>query len=359
MNMMMSLLYHRTLIIDIPINQQFSFAQVQMNFSTCMCAILFFSIKMKNFSSKEHRNCLVDILFMENDRTRVTCPCCMHYIYENMQCSNSIVPHNMCYQCYNSLPVANEIKKCPMCSDTCLRPVDTGVICDTTECPNKSRGCNLSIYTFDNEHLHTCTYNPLRCKFCDVIVDDSSINSITHHFVHNCINSFNLLAICGEERKERGKLYNINIFDVAPTIINMDSLYIMMIVPKSASIDILFMSPLRKFAKAKYQVSFMHDVNKVPDVSQATPPVFISTIHYNRMQHTTVPRMRAKPLIFSVSNKFITNNSIKSTVTTTDTDILYDGEGCYEDGEPDSPGNWSYKAYREMHDTFVNVFFRK
>lgn len=138
-----------------------------------------------------------------------------------------------------------KVKNCPIYRDKNILKCDI-----KTEnkvlmkgCKNMHKGCNISIYSFDDDHELECTYNQLHCKFCNIDIDDVNIDAVMGHYKSNCINIFKILKYChlnvknGETEGRKLYLYSIK---AGLSLINIDDQYIIIIIPKLSQKNINF-----------------------------------------------------------------------------------------------------------------------
>jgi hypothetical protein len=232
-----------------------------------------------------------------------------------------------------------KIKSCPLCRNENIDKSYTINNIARKECKNKSDGCNLLIYDFDNEHELDCLYNEWYCKFCNNSIKNINFESIIDHYKSNCVNIFNIIKYENSTDLEEGRKYNIQLKSEL-CLLNMDNQYIIIIVPKTSFINFIVFSTNTKYKLSNYKVK----INKTKE----------TFIHYKNMIDCFLPRdniLSNNIIKFTIKNMFIINGKTKS--------YKRDGVNYFEsyvvDGEPGSAGNWTKEDYDEVYDKFKNI----
>jgi len=270
------------------------------------------------------------------------CPCCTNYMYINFSCNNK---HLICQNCYM------KVHKCPICRDTSIVKIPKNTSIPTKECKNKEKGCELQVYCFDDEHESECLFNPLHCNFCNVDVNDSNVDMIRNHYSFNCVNTFRNIKCehnkIGEEKT--GREYHLKSIEAVPSLINIDEQYFILMIPKLSQnkINFYIFSINEKYKLSDHKIRiFSHQDNNSLD----------RVIYFKKMYASPVPfgdiQMENKLLSFTVKNMFIINHTLKTKKVGNTTFV----ESNYVEGEPGSPGNWSYEFYDEMQKKMTDLF---
>ena len=269
------------------------------------------------------------------DQEIYKCPCCLNFIYDDYECDNH---HHICGNCYM------KVKKCPLCRNGNVNKSTIINNSERKECKNKSYGCNLSLYIFDNEHELDCLYNEWNCKFCNNNNKNVSFDSIINHFESNCANIFNIINIITYENikdfEKEGRKYDIQLKPEL-SLLNIDNQYIIIIVPKTSHVNFIIFSVNNKYRLSNYKI-------KINNLNE-------KFINYKRMEDFFLPRenISSNNLIkFTIENLFIINTQ---TNTYNNDDVTY-FESYVVNGEPGSAGNWTKENYDEMYNKFINIF---
>lgn len=267
-----------------------------------------------------------------NDQEIYRCPCCLNFIYDDYECDNH---HHICGNCFM------KVKQCPLCRNENINESTTINNIERKECKNKTEGCNLSPYIFDNEHELDCLYNEWNCKFCNNNIKNISFDSIINHYESNCTNIFNIVKYENNKESEKeGRKYDIQLKPEL-SLLNIDNQYIIIVVPKTLRVNFIIFSVNNKYKLSNYKI-------KINELNE-------TFIHYKRMEDLYIPRenISSNNLIkFTIKNMFIINaqtNTYKRDGTTY-------FESYVVDGEPGSAGNWTKEDYDEIYNKFKNIF---
>lgn len=287
------------------------------------------------------------------DPENYRCPCCMNYIYINFGCSNK---HNVCENCYMKL------HKCPICHDETITESTSNNSIVKKQCKNKSKGCNLDLYHFDDEHELECLYNPFHCKFCNTDLDDN----IKTHYESNCVNIFKYIDFVKGitllepepkvlesdvnkfrniiDNETEGRRYCLSSINRTPSLINCEDQYYILMIPKSNKIDFYVFSTNKKYELSNYKIKIF---------TNQEDPIFEGIIYYNKLYCNSIPLkdMNLDSLTFVVQNMFIINRKI----TEKKIGNTHYFESNVIEGELGSAGNWSYKDLEEVTNMFMNL----
>lgn len=258
------------------------------------------------------------------DPENYRCPCCTNFIYDDYKCDND---HHLCGNCFM------KVKSCPLCRNENIKKSKIINNIETKECKNKSLGCNLSVYTFDNEHELDCLYNELNCRFCNNSIQNADFDSIIEHYKSNCTNIFNYIKYENENKTN----YDIQIKSEL-TLLNIDDQYIVIVNPKATRVNFIVFSTNIKYKLSNYKIKINGS--------------FETFIHYKKMYDFYIQREDINLNKFSIKNMFTINKQTKSYKHNN----VHYFESSYVEGEPDSPGNWTKESYDEMYDKFSNLF---
>jgi hypothetical protein len=290
------------------------------------------------------------------DSTSLVCPCCSEYIYDLYKCNNS---HNLCGNCFM------RVRKCPICRETLTDANrELNILSKSIErknCKNYDRGCNSSLYIFDNDHESLCMYKTFKCKFCNSIFDDNNTHStitekIIHHYVDNCVNTFQILKYAFPVNNENdGYEFYIKNLEIAPTLIVIDTHYYVMMIPKKLENKINFMifSTLSKYQYSDYKI-------KINDISNKT--LLERNIVYKQFENNITPltpfiqsTQSNQKISFSIKNNFLLDHKVKSYKV----NGVHFIETQYVEGEPDSAGHWRKSTYDDLLKSFKDVLSNK
>lgn len=271
------------------------------------------------------------------------CPCCMIYIYNNYQCGNG---HNLCNECYL------KVTECPICRVKGMRKSKIGSDILKKECKNKSRGCEMQLYHFDDDHEIDCIFKQFHCKFCNNNINDDNINLIRNHYESNCANIFKLIKFKYNDvnrGEKEGRKFKIQSMKPELSFINIDDNYIVVVIPRLSKEKISFMvfSPNSKYKQSNYKINILNTNGNV---------VLTSPIYYNAMHDFSVSTdaiFSSQNLMnFTIQNMFLIEPKVNS--------YKYGNTQYHETyhvkGEPGSPGNWSQNDFDEVFGKFTNMF---
>jgi len=263
------------------------------------------------------------------DPENYRCPCCLNFIYDDYKCSND---HHICGNCFM------KIKICPLCRDTNIDKSEIDNDVERKECKNTD--CNLQIYHFDDEHELDCIHNDWYCKFCNNSMKNANFDSIINHYESHCANIFNIIKYENKIDVEKsGKKYDSQL-KIGLSLLNIDDQYIIIIVPKSNTVNFIVFSTNVKYKLSNYKIKI---------------GLRETFIHYKKMIDFYVPRdetISNNLIKFSITNMFIINRETKF--------YKRNGINFFEsyvvDGEPGSAGNWTKEDYDEVYEKFTDVF---
>jgi hypothetical protein len=234
-----------------------------------------------------------------------------------------------------------KIKSCPLCRNENIQESNIENNIEKRECKNKSEGCDLLIYDFDNEHELDCLYNEWNCKFCNNSIKNIDFNSIVDHYESNCTNIFNVIKYENNiEFEKAGMKYDIKLKPQL-SLLNIDNQYIIIIVPKTSFINFIVFSTNIKYKLSNYKIK----INETKE----------TFIHYKKMIDLYITREDItfnNSINFTIKNMFIINRKTKSYKHN---NVNY-FESYVVDGEPGSAGNWTKEDYDEVYDKFKNIF---
>jgi len=272
------------------------------------------------------------------------CPCCMNYIYINFVCINK---HKICENCYM------KVNKCPICRDDKISNYLSNNDINMKECKNKHKGCDLQLFHFDNEHELECFYNPFHCNFCNMNIDNKGFENIKYHYNSDCVNIFKYIEYDENKELEKdGKKYHLSSINLSPTIINVENQYFIILIPKISQqkVNLFIFSNNMRYKLSNYKVKLL---SKSEDIIRE------SFIHYNKLHVLEIQLddicQDNKLLNFVIQNKFIINKTLTEKKIGNFTYF----ESYNVEGEPGSPGNWTYEDLEEVTSKFSSLFRNK
>ena len=288
----------------------------------------------------------------DTDSTSLICPCCSEYIYDLYKCTNS---HYLCGNCFM------RVKQCPICRDEKIKDANNQLHELTKSilrkhCKNHDKGCNASLYSFDDDHETFCFCNSFKCKFCSLIFEDNcSTNDVIQHYQNNCVNEYQILTYPMPDHEETvGHSFKIQNIENIPTLITIIDHYHIMLIPKKSDnlMNIMiFSSTGNKYKRSNYKVSIFNSSNEL---------ALNSHIVYKQFENKPVTLSQfvvdnsgnSRKISLCIQNKFL----LKPKITKCKIDDVTYVESHYVAGEPDSPGNWTKESYDEMTKEFMNLF---